>query len=291
MTFKNIDPFPLAVSALLVGVGIAAVWFSMQYSYTGFSRAFPSIPEVGNLGKIFAMLAFVTVSMVTVFSKRRMFVNAAFAGIVAALCCGIDIMGNLQALDSDSIIDERNYQESNAAYLTAVDALGRQLKEAASIETTRELMASSTPDEIKNAQLYLQALGEYTGRIDGERGELTIRATTAHGSKLAARSEELAIMIASNEAIIAKGAPIVPKDRSIYSYIFAIGLTILGASCSYFGSLLYYIGIGADRKRSAEMEEDELDQQVASALEMELINLRKETGIAFDDTNGLRLVS
>lgn len=289
MTLKNIDVLPLLVSIVLIATGCAAVWFSMQYSYTGFSRSFPTIPQVGNLGVIFAILAFVMVSMVTVLAKRGLFMNSMLAGLLALMCCAIDVMGNFQALHSDSIIDTKQYQELSAGYSTAVDALERQLKEAASIETVRELMVSDEPEGIKKAQLYLQSRGLYDGRIDGERGGLTIEATTSHGQYLAERSEELVSLIASNEAIIAKGAPILPKDRTIYSWLFAVSLTLFGAACSYFGSILYYIGTGADREKAAETEEDELDARVADALENELIQLRSEVGLT-GDANGLRLI-
>lgn len=300
----NIKNWYVAVlAAALMIIGIAMVGFSASYSMTGFRLSFENIPGVGWMGVLFAALAFVAVSVATTLISRKHYMLGIIATIMALACGLIDVSGNYQALTASNQVEAQAYTDRLANYSTSVEALTSYRGEAELNQTFVKLMLSTDTTGIAQAQRHLIAEGLYEGRVDGVRGPLTNSAMLEYGKRMTERNAELKTLILSNEGVVKLGAPVELVDRSRYSIMFAVALTLLGAFCSLASSALFQIALNdSERDALAEAEEliakmeaealqsERVDNLLADEISEELALMRKEIGTS-DIFESLRLVS
>ena len=98
-------------------------------------------------------------------------------------------------LNARANIAEEEEDLQREARLNAINATPVELEKVrtqiAELQTEQRLMASQSPEKIKEAQSLLIAQGKYFGRVDGVRAELTEAAMRARGEELASELETL----------------------------------------------------------------------------------------------------
>lgn len=285
----------IGISALLLGM--ATTGFSAYYSAIGYTKTFATIPGASGMGVVFTMAAFLSVAALTFYFLSKKYFMFTVATLFACLTISIDMLGNYQALNSDNREIYQNFSDRTARFETATNNLVLAQDEADTLKehfavvqtATNSLSVVQSADEkpetlqaqkLLQAQQLLKLLGFYSGKIDGEFGDLTELSFENFGTYFVKRSEELSKIIAESSSVIAEGPPIaVETDRDNRTIIVAVALSIISAFLSVLASSMMYIARGLDRVAAEEAADDLEDEQVYTELERQLAALRAETGV------------
>lgn len=247
---------------IVTGSGLAAMsgWLAFQ----GF-EAMLRIPLVGWIGPLIAgSLICLGVALEGDIRDKR-YVQA---GLLAVLLIGgalLDRHSGEMALAEKVNSATQDYADRKAGFDQAVKTQRDAEKQIAALTAELELM---TGNDIRSAQLRLAALGLYAGKIDGERGPITLNAMQARGSEVRSDLSKARDAKAQADAIVAKGAPVskVPFNLNDAS-LFATMVTFASIILAFLGS---HIANGDKRRPDEELEAME---EAANEFEEELFDI------------------
>jgi hypothetical protein len=249
---------------IAAGSGLAAI--SGVLAYNGFENMI-SIPFAGWIGPcVAASLIGLGIAVESEIRARR-WIGAAILGLLLIGAGMLDRHSGELALTAKVEAAAQVAADRKAGFDMATKALAASQEQIAAMQTELALM---TGDDIKGAQLKLAGLGLYRGKIDGERGPVTLQAMADRGNEIrnalpALRNDERA-----QSAIVAKGAPASKMPFSLSdAALYASLITLLSIILAFAGS---YVAHGVKKEPTAEEALSEIEE-VTTELEAEVFDL------------------
>ncbi|MEO1028159.1 MAG: hypothetical protein AAFX02_03785 [Pseudomonadota bacterium] len=251
----------------LIAASIALSGISALASNAGLTLILPGIPMIGSLGFVIAIsLIALGVAVSTLLAQREWGTAAVICIFLALVGCG-DAYTNFKAFASQVSAADQAAADRNTAYKTAVEALDRTRGEIDQLTASFELMQAQEPEAIMAAQTYLAGLGLYTGRIDGKRGPITLRAMRDQGGELRQRLADLKAAEAVHTATVSQGATVADMPFTMReSALYAVLLTLFSTMLSFIGGILF--STGCTLKDDVEEIEEALSETEANIIDL-----------------------
>lgn len=247
---------------IAAGTGLACL--SGWLAYQGFETMI-AIPFVGWIGPCVALsLIGLGVAVESEIRVRR-WGSAAVLGLILISGAALDRhSGELALAEMVNAVSQEN-ADRQAAFEEAVKEKSAAETLASDLAAELELMTS---DRIEEAQLKLAGLGLYAGRIDGERGPITLKAMFDRGAEIRPQLATAREDVKAASAVVAAGVTVTEAPFTLHdAAIYATMVTALSIIFAFAGS---YVANG--EIRNVDQELDEMEEMVES-FEAEVFDL------------------